>query len=270
MYLIKADGSRVQFKRQRIIFTCRRVGISLLEAQRISRVVENQVRNGDTTKKVYRLILRELKKVHSVHHVKYRLREALSLIEPHLFEQYITHVLQSRGYEVEWNVLIKGNSVRHQVDIVAKKAGKVFLIECKHHHNFHRETGLGKVLQVQARLEDIDDGYGEHRNNYDFTQAWMITNTSFSQHARQYARAKKIQLTGWDLGKNNLRGMMDRVELHPITVLQTSANKRQLFKVMEKGVLTLGDFLIHKEKVLGVLDGYYYNTLLRKVREVLK
>lgn len=270
MYLFKADGSQVSFDRERVIRTCMRVGVSRQDAEKIAVKVRQETRNGDTTRQVYKRILRHLKQLHPVHQAKYKLREAISLIEPHLFEVYAMRVLEAQGYACKWNVLVKGSSVEHQVDLIAQKDGIQFLVECKHHRNFHRDCGLGKVLQVQARLEDIQDGFSARKNKYDFSAAWMITNTKFSAHAIQYATAKKIKLTGWDYQKKqSLREFVTDVSLHPITVVQTNQNKSQLFRLMEAGILTVADFLKNKKTVLRMISNFEYKALSKKINTIM-
>jgi len=260
MLVIKADGSKEQFDKKKIIRTCSRSGASKKNCILIANKIEKSLYEGITTKEIYQKTLKELDSLEPKSSINYKLREAVSKIPSKKFEIYSKKILEAYNYKCEWNVIIKGASIEHQVDLIAKK-DKTFLIECKHHKNPHRMSGLGEILQIYARLLDIQDGYKQKKNKYNFSQAWLITNTKISWHARKYSKAKNIILTGWNYpDTNNLAKLIVSKKVYPITVLKMNEEERR--KLMHKNIITIQDILEKPESV--------NKSVLNQIDEILK
>jgi len=237
LYVVKFDGRKERFSRKKIINTCVRAGASREVAEKIAKHIESIAYNGISTREIYREILREMDKYEKVASSAYRLREAMAMLPPKAFELFVRRLFEKMGYECESSVIIRGASVEHEVDVVARKQGEMILIECKHHTNPHRFCGLSVTLQVQARLEDILDGFAQGKNRYRFTRAMLVTNTKFSEHAIRYAAAKRIELIGGKTPKNRgLEVMIRENKIYPVTILRTK--KSLLRKLLERNVAT--------------------------------
>ena len=275
MYVIKADGRREELMPRKIEATCLRAGVSRGTARKIAAEIEQSVYDGITTREIYKMVLKKLDKqeeeLRPSYH--YRLRKALAEIDSESFEKFVKELMASHGFECDWNKIIRGASVEHQVDVIAKKNSDLFLIECKRHINPHRYCGLGVVLQVEARLEDIKDSYNKSKNNYNFTRAWVITNTKFSEHAIRYAKAKGMLLTGWFYPKRmkkSLEAMIEEKNFFPVTILKTTlAVKRTLLR---NGFISLHDLIITSERTLKKKTGLSEkktNNLISQARQLL-
>ena len=241
MFVVKADGTREGFDERKIIRTCRRAGASKGTAERIAREIRRNSRNGTTTHEIYRMILSLLRKTEKIPSFLFRLREALAELDSVSFELYTKKLMEAYSYKCKWDVIVRGNCVEHQVDVIAEKDG-LFLVECKHHRNHHRFCGLGDVLQVQARLEDINDGFRQGKNKYNFKQAWMVTNTKFSDHAKKYAKGRDIILTGWGYKTGgSLERLIRLRKAFPITILKLNAQAKR--ELLSRQVITLQDLL---------------------------
>lgn len=239
VYIIKFDGRREEFDREKIIRTCLRVGVNREDAEKLSRKIESSVRDGMTTKEIYKNLMKELKSVEKKSAAAYSVRELVAELPPDIFELFVKKVLEAHGYKCSHNVLIKGLCVEHQVDIIARNDGN-YLVECKRHRNPHRFCGLITSLQVYARLDDIKDGFKSGKNSENFKKAWIITNTKFSDHAIQYAQAKNIALTGWNFPHDmSFAKMIDDKILYPISVLHIK--RSDLERLFAKGIITLQD-----------------------------
>lgn len=236
----KADGRKEEFSPGKILNTCMRAGLSRKAAENIVRKVEARLFNGIRTHDIYEMVLKELERIEDRSSMVFRLREAVSEIPSDKFELYVKKILESYGYKCQWNVLVEGKYVEHQVDILAEKGGKKYLVECKHHINPHRFCGLGIVLQVQGRLEDVQDGYRERKNRLNFSGAWVITNTKFSEHAKMYANGRGIMLSGWKYkAKGSLESMIQAKKLYPICIIKMDKSlKKTLF---ERDIITIQD-----------------------------
>ncbi len=236
----KADGRKEVFDPKKIINTCMRAGLSRKAAEGIVRKVVPKFYEGIRTRDIYAMVLKELERTEDRSSMVFRLREAVSQMPSDKFELYVKKILESLGYKCQWNVLVKGKCVEHQIDIIAEKAGKKYLVECKHHINPHRFCGLGIILQVQARLEDIKDGFAERKNSIDFRKAWIITNTKFSEHAKSYAEGKSLLLSGWKYKpRMSLEDMIQEKRLYPVSII--TMDKLLKKKLLDQGILTVQD-----------------------------
>jgi transcriptional regulator NrdR family protein len=241
MYVTKTDGRKEPFRRNKIIRTCLRAGVDAKTANDIADKIERSIADGFPTRKIYDMILTELDRRPGRPSFVYRLREAVAEIDLLGFELFVKKVLEAHGYQCEWEKIIHGKSVEHQVDIIARK-NRLFLVECKRHDNPHRLCGLGIVLQVQARFEDIHDGFLSGLHDYDFNRAWLINNTKFSEHAKRYANAKNIRLSGWSYrGNDSLEKLIESKKMYPVTILKIKKSVKTM--LLNNNVVTVYDVL---------------------------
>ena len=240
VYVIKANGERAVFEKGRIVKTCTRSGVPNDVARGIADEVASKVYDGMQTSEILDMVLARLKKFEAHHYHKYKLKEAIAALEPNFneFEKYTEHLLRALGYKTKWNLIIKGECVEHQIDVLAEKDGVAYMVECKHHVNPHRWCGLGTMLQTWAAFDDIFKG----ENDHNLKAVWLVTNTKFSAHAVRYATAKKMILTGWNYpAKQSLRDMIEKESLYPITILHTEKKKYEEFS--NAGILLLKELV---------------------------
>ncbi|MBI5347349.1 MAG: restriction endonuclease [Candidatus Aenigmarchaeota archaeon] len=243
MFVIKANGESEKFDKKKIIRTCMRAELPMKEAKEVANKIEKNVTSGTSTKRIYKLILKELQKYSEKSMFVYRIREAIARMDSEVFEKFVEKLLEEHGYMCSWNRIIKGEIVEHQVDLIAKNEMS-YLVECKKHANPHRDCGLGETMEVWARLDDINRGGRNH-----FDKAWIITNTKFSEHAKRYAEGKKIRLTGWRYKEeDSLENLVKAKKLYPVAIL--SIDKRTVSMLEKNGFITIKD-VIKNEKKLG-------------------
>ena len=184
----------------------------------------------------------------------YNLREALSALEPeiHEFEKYVTKLFSYFGYETIWSPKPKpqGFCVEHEIDAVFRNNEKAIFVECKHHVKYHRFTGLAVPMVVCARFEDLQAGYKRGmRNSHEFDRAWIISNTKFSEHAKNYAKCKNIKLLGWNYPiDKSLQYYIETSRAYPLTLLDISQGYR--LKLLNKNIITVRDFFHAKRRTL--------------------
>jgi hypothetical protein len=238
----KADGTRQPFDRTKIIRTCLRMGASRTHAEEVARKIEQRVHDGITTKKILQMIFRHLRKHRPAVSYLICLRRGLSLMKPKPdFERYIQKLLTAHGYEVSPSQIIRGKCVEHEVEAVAEKDGKTYLVEVKHHSNYHTPTGLDESRIMHAVLEDVIDGYEEGLNNLKVDNAIIVCNTKLSWHAKRYTDCKGMLKIGWSTPRN--RGLQDLIEdkkLYPIHCLR-SLNRLTREALTSGGILLLQD-----------------------------
>lgn len=257
MFVIKFDGRKERFNKNKIIRTCVNAGVKRDEATAISEKIAKRMSNGIHTEDIYRMIIDEISAKQSR---LFQLREAIAKLDSQSFEIYVKRILESNGYKCEWNKLFDGKCIQHQVDIVAEKAGKKYIVECKHHRNQHRYLGLGIALQVQARLEDIlDKGHA--------CEAWLVTNTKFSEHAKVYSDKKGISLTGWKY-KDGLA--LDRLihggKVYPVTLLDASNDIRR--KLLANRMIIINDIAEADKKLVSAIGEKNFDNIMKQVQEL--
>lgn len=202
--------------------TCMRMGASREEAEEIAAGIEENSYNGIETKKILQMIFRRLSRYKPA--VKYQicLRRALSLMKPKPdFERFIQILLREHGYEVTSNQIIQGKCVEHEVDAVAKKNGKMYLVEVKHHYNYHTPTGLDESRIARAVFEDVTEGAELGLNSLHVCKPMIVCNTKFSVHAKRYADCRGIRRIGWSSPQNHgLQAMIEEKKLYPVQCLE--------------------------------------------------
>lgn len=218
IFVTKYDGSRQTYNQEKVLGSIFRSGVKKEDALKVLTQVEAKLYDGISTKELYQLVHEEIDRQGFHQHARfYRLREALAKMDPLDFEKFIKKILEKEGYECQWNVMVQGFCIDHQLDVIAKKDNQLFFVEVKHHQNPHRDCGLGTVAELWARLDDIKDGFEKGTSKYDFSGAWLINNTKFSQHAKKYAQCKGIKLTGWRYkGKESLERLVKMGDIQEI------------------------------------------------------
>ncbi len=235
IHVLKRDGRREEFKEEKIIRTCRRIGATEEVARKIANEVGNRVYDGITTDEILSIVADLLGRHEYSKGVRYNLKNSLLKLGPSgfRFEKFVARLLEEYGYATRTNVYVKGRCARHEIDVIAEK-DKIYLIECKF-HNLPIYTGLKEVMYTYARFLDIDEyaeseGEKSKHTNADtgsktevieFDRAWMFTNTKFSDEAKGYAECRGIRLTGWNYPEGEgIELMLEKKNLHPLSILR--------------------------------------------------
>ncbi len=255
--IIKADGTKVPFDREKAKKSCLNAGASTPLAEEIITIVEQRIQEGTTTSEMKKMIYSELDKRESHTAAVYNIRKAIAALDPvtHQFEKYICHLYQYYGYETEWSPVPKpqGFCTDHEIDVLLRKGDEISFVECKHHFSYHRFTGLKVPMRVWARLQDLKDGFeGDKEGSYEFKEAIVVTNTKFSAHAEQYAKCKNknVELVGWNTPKEGgcLNDLIEKKKAYPLTTL--NLDSKTVFRLCELGVHDIKDFVYVSDEIL--------------------
>lgn len=238
--VIKADGSRQLFNQEKIIRTSIRMGASRVEAENIADEVEAKIYDGIETKKVLKMVFKLLEKYKPAFKNRIDLRRALSLLKSKPdFERFIQILLSEHGYKVTPNRIIRGKCVEHEVDAIAGKNGRNYIVEVKHHYNYHTSTGLDESRISRAVFEDITEGFELSLNKFKIDKAMIICNTKLSRHAEKYARCRGIDYICWSHPKeSDLQTMVEKKKLYPVTYCK-GMNKEDRNKLSSAGIILL-------------------------------
>ena len=262
--VIKADGSKEKFDKNKLIETALRAGSTKDLSISIANIVEKSFPDNSSTHDIYRFVLDELEKKSEKLASLFGLREAIAELDSVSFEKYTAKILEANGYECTWNRIIDGRNIDHQIDVIAKnkETEEVFYVECKRHFNPHRFCGLEIPLEVYARFEDLKEGFIDGKNKYNFAAAWIFTNTKFSEHAKKYANSKGVMMTGWSSEKNPIQELIEKNKTYPVTILRVDIASKT--KMLNTEIITLQDVLKTKRTKIG-----NWKDIFEKTKEIL-
>jgi len=250
IYVTKADGSKQPFDKQKIINTCLRLQATPEQAQSIADKIEAKAYDGIPTKKILQMVFQYMKKYRPAIGYQIDLRQAIAMLRSKPdFEIFVAKLFEAMGYRVETNLIIQGECIEHEIDVIAKKENEIILIEVKHHVNHHTYSGLDVFSQLNSTLEDLKKGYESGKNNFKFTRAILICNTKVSDHGRRYALCKGLEFIAWKFPpENGLERLIEEYKLYPITFLK-EIERDEAYSLANAGIVTVEQLLDNAEKI---------------------
>ncbi len=235
--IIKASGERVLFEPNRIYRSLKRVGADKSLIEDIVHEVSHMLVNGMSTREIYRIAFRILRKKSKTIAAKYHLKRAIMLLgqSGFSFERFVAEILRHQGFQVLNDQIIKGHCVNHEVDVVAKRSNQRIFVECKYHNRLGLKSDVKIPLYFKARFDDIVQAY--HKAPGERVDGWLVTNTRFTKDAMQYGRCVGMHLISWDYPeKGSLKEQIEFSGLYPITCI-TNFTKSEIAKLLENNII---------------------------------
>lgn len=241
IYVIKEDGSKEEFLPEKLKSSLVRAGANPTTAEKIVRDVLETIGKDSlieqTTNDIYREAFHRIREMSHAAAARYSLRRSLMEFGPtgFPFEAYIAEIFKTQGYSTEIDQVVFGSCVPHEVDVVAWNKDKLLMAEVKYHNEPAGKTDLKVALYVKARYDDLKQNVYEYGlpkgESRKLDEGWLITNTKFSETAITYGNCSGLKMLGWDYPKEgNLKDLIEKTKLHPITCLTTltDAEKTEL------------------------------------------
>lgn len=251
----KASGEEEAYDENKLRRSLLISGADKQVIDRILKSVNEMLYDGITTQKIYKEAFRQLKKYSHGSAGRYKLKEALLELGPsgHPFEKFVGELLNRMGYKTEVGVIVEGDCVSHEIDVIAEKDHEYFMIECKFHNRKGHTCNVKIPLYIQSRFLDVKINWSSQPNHkHKHHQGWVVTNTRFTGDALQYGACVGLKMLSWDYPKKEgLKDLIDRVNLHPITSLSTLSKKVKK-QLLEKDVIFCMQ-LCEDEKILDSL-----------------
>lgn len=208
--------------------------------------IEKDLRDGISTQDIYRHAFELLKRYSRPLAAQYSLRKAIMQLGPSgfPFEKFIAAILTAQGYITHTGIIVPGLCISHEVDVVAEKIGERILVEAKYHNSIETKSDAKVALYVHARFQDIHKRLETSTAGEGiFTRAWLITNTSFTSQAIQYASCADLSLTGWNYPRGHtLQDIIQGTQSHPLTCLTTLSSNHKT-ALLESGVVLCRDIV---------------------------
>jgi len=233
--IIKLDGTPEAFNPDKLRASLSRSGAALEDVNRIVAQIEGSIRDGMTTSEIYKHAFSLLKKHERPIAARYSMKRAIRELGPSgfPFEDFIGEMFRAQGYKTATGTMVRGRCVEHELDLRAEKDGTVIGAELKFHNNLGIKSDLKIALYVHARFEDLKAAQSENH----ITEGWLITNTSFTQNAIDYAECVGLTMLSWSYPKGRtLQDLIERSGVQPITAL-TSLTAREKRLLLEKEIV---------------------------------
>ena len=262
MRVKKRDGRLEEFSGEKIIRTCLRAGASRKVAEKVAEEVEKRIYDGISTDEVLEMVIELLLQQEYREGRRYDLKRSILRLGPagFAFEKFVARLLEEYGYMTRTNVVIDGRCVKQEIDVVAERDGRKYMIECKF-HNMPIYTGLKEVMYTYARFLDVVDA--------GFASPWIFTNTRFSEDAKIYAKCRGIRLTGWKYPEGEgIETLLEDKHLYPITILRV--NRETINKAINNGFVFCKDVVKAGERELKKLGIKEAKKLVEEAKEVLR
>lgn len=229
--ITKGNGQKALFNVQKLINSLDRSGAGEEDIEQVIHEVGLNLVDGMSTRRVYQMAYSILRKKSQRAAGKYRLKKAIFELGPtgYPFERFVGELLKNQGYKVEVGKIVKGHCVQHEVDVVAEKDDRKYMIECKFHSHPSRKSDVKVSLYIHSRFLDIEKEWKKQTAEHlRFHQGWIVTNTRFTEDAMQFGKCAGLKLISWDYPySGSLKERIDLSGLHPITALQSITKKEK-------------------------------------------
>lgn len=264
--IIKHSGESAIFDVKRLKNSLERSGAKDDLINEIIKEVETSLYEGISTKEIYKKAFSILRKNARPSAARYKLKKAIMELGPtgYPFEKFVGEILSHQGFETQVGVIVKGHCVNHEVDVVAEKDDKHFMVECKFHSQHNRHCDVKIPLYIQSRFKDVEKQWkSKPGHETKFHQGWIFTNTRFTTDAIQYGNCAGLMLIGWDYPKKG--GLKDRIDvsgLHPVTCL-TTLSKQEKQKLLDRNKVLCMDICEQPDilNVIGIKDNRHHKIM---------
>lgn len=237
MKIVKRSGEITNFNRDKLKNSLLKSGTSAMMADAVLENIENKIKDGFSTKQIYKIAFDTLKKLSNSNAAKYNLQPAIQQLGPtgFYFEKFIARMYAAEHYQTEINLTLQGKCISHEIDVMIKKNDYVAMIECKFHNGKEANSDVKVPMYILSRFNDIrTNRHKIFTQNDTITNCNIVTNNRFTSDAIAFAVCSGINLLSWNYPENdNLKTKIDTYALYPITCLTylTFAEKQEILKL---------------------------------------
>lgn len=242
IYIRKYSGELEPFSITKLQNSLYKSGASKKVVAKIIQKLQPQLFNGITTKIIYKKAFDLLKKHKPLCATRYSLKKAILDLGPtgFLFEKLVGEILKYKGFKTQVSVVLPGECVTHEIDVLAEKDDCTYAIECKFHSKLKYRSDVKVPLYINSRFLDIQKKWNnDPLKKTTLKQGWLVTNTKFTEDAVSYAKCVGLSLFSWDYPKgNSIKDHIDRFGLYPVTAL-ISLKKWEKLELMKKNIVLI-------------------------------
>lgn len=262
----KESGEFQDFNRIKFVNSLRRSGLEPKVADSILKQLAPRLKDGLSTKRLYRMAHRLIRKNSQKAASRYALPRALLALGPDgfNFERFVAEILARLGYEVKVGTVLKGRCITHEVDVIAVKPGHTIMIECKFHNDLGHKEDVKTALYIDARRQDLA---ANPENKFD--EFWFVTNSRFTTDAETYASCSGlIPISPHGPNGKSLYDLVVKANAHPIGCL-SQLKKHDFSVLVGSGILFVKD-LLKKPRILHKLgfSDHRSELILKEARSI--
>ncbi|HVT01669.1 MAG TPA: restriction endonuclease [Patescibacteria group bacterium] len=245
--VIKRNGEEVPFDDARVIRSMERVGVPKELYDRVLQHIKEKVQADGkiNTDEIFYHIREYLIDQDKKSGLKFNLRQAIFELGPtgFPFEKYLAEIFQSQGYKTKTDVIMQGECVSHEIDIVLEKDGRREIVEVKFHNQTFGKSDVQVILYTYARFLDVKERNG-------ISAVWVATNTKLTTDAITYAECKGIKTMAWNYPEqNNLHDFVERPKMYPVTTI-TDLTIEEKKRFIDNGIVMAYDIMKLSDKEL--------------------
>lgn len=268
----KASGEEEPFSPDKLEHSLLNAGTKPETVARIIADIRQWIVPGISTKEIYTRAFSMLRREKTSSSRRYRLKQAILELGPtgYPFEILIGKLFQHMGFSTEVGVVVDGECVSHEMDVIASNGSVQHLAECKYHKDQGKQVSIQVPLYVRSRVDDIIRKRQKTTEYQDLSfTAWVITNTRFSSDSIQYGKCSGLKLLGWNHPHGD--GLKDKIEqfkLYPITVLRNLTNKEKQ-QLLKEDLVTCTQLLAHPEALSSLdLSKAKHDKLMKELHQI--
>lgn len=263
----KSAGHMQTYDEEKLINSLTYTGATEEQIQEILKEVNKKMYEGIPTRKIFSLAFKKLRQISRPLSAYYGTKRALSELGPDgfLFEKFIARLYEKLGYKAINNIVVEGQCVEHEVDVVAENEHEKLLVECKFHASNDRRNDLKAALYIKARSLDIMDG----PKGDDYDEFWLVSNTSFSDDAIRYATCAGLRLWGANFPpQNTLQDVVRDIKMDPITCL-SSLRKTEKRMLLDSEILITEDIQNNPQVLTDIgLSSYRVDRVINEINKL--
>jgi Holliday junction resolvase len=237
--ILKKSGLEEAFDSAKMHASLMNTGASADAAREVIRLVEREIRPGMSTKKIYRLARKHLRRIDRPSGMRYSLKDSIYALGPsgYPFEKYIASVFRLKGYRTRVGQHVKGHCVMHEVDVIATRGEEQIMMECKFHRSGNKQSDVKIAMYVDSRFRDIAKALGARPAPPLKFSGALVTNTRLTSEAIKYADCSGLMAIAWKYPRDGgLEHMIEATGAYPVTMLPC-ATRHVVEKLTSKGIV---------------------------------
>ena len=172
----KNSGDLEPFSIEKLKESLTNCGVKNDEIDNIVQIIEPQVYDGISSEEIHKKVFPLLKKYNRVYASKYNLKRAILDLGPtgYPFERLVGALLKEKGFQTKVSVILNGECVTHEIDVLAEKDGNTYAIECKFHSDPNAASNVKVPLYINSRFLDVQQQWNTDSAEQDPFKAGLV------------------------------------------------------------------------------------------------
>lgn len=249
-HILKSTGELEVFSENKLKRSLHRAGLRPKYCKEISKEVAQKIKPGISTNEIFKHTVKLIRKKSPIAATHYSLKKSLLELGPtgFEFEYFVSKYFEEIGFTTYVGIVVQGEFVRHEIDVVASKPNYQAYIECKFHNNSGRTNDIKIVLYVKARWDDLKNGPdGKYLKEF-----YVASNTAFSRDAIDYAKGTGLKLLGVNAPLEE--SFLDKIKKHKLYPITSLRRLKKIYcrELLLKKIILCRDLLNEKNLMIKI------------------